>query len=452
MSLRPGLRAAACVLAAAGALWVIVWTERSLWRKADELRARASAVSSERFHLSEALETRLRSLNDLVFRHSIEPQPSARERIANEVASLQGWFAAHTNQPLTRPEHEVLARAAERLGAYLTHARPLVDGTGAPPDLRAWRAENERLHAGLLELAVQLTAAEKHALGEHLRGTERSLVALHRQTVVSSLLLLAMGASLVVLVYQGAVAPLRQRLRQTQAVLERQEKLSSLGVLAAGVAHEIRNPLTSIKARLFTQQPLLAKGSEAWEDNVFITGEISRLERIVRDFLAFARPGEPRFVTLKAAEPLRELVPLLQPELRQSNIELNQEVLADPLVRADAAQLKQVLINLVKNAADALGRNGAITLRARTETRGRGPHATTRAVLEVQDTGPGIPPEVQPRLFDPFFTTKASGTGLGLSIAARIVENHGGRLEFSTAPHRGTTFRLVLPIASEAAS
>ena len=109
----------------------------------------------------------------------------------------------------------------------------------------------------------------------------------------------------------------------------------------------------------------------------------------------------------------------------------------------------KVLINLVKNAADAMGRDGVITLRTRTETLGRGPRATTRAVLEVQDTGPGIPPEVQPRLFDPFFTTKASGTGLGLSMAARILEKHGGRLEYTTAADRGTTFRLVLPIASE---
>ena len=444
-----GVRASACLAAAGLAVVVIVWAEKSLWVRADELRARAGAVSSERFHLSEPLEARLRSLNDRVFRYSLDGHESARARIADEISVIRQWFATQTNQPLTQPERDVLLRAKQRFETYVAHVSSLVEDRSSNLSLPVWREEKERILADLLANAGQLDVAERQALAEHLRVTEQSLAALHRHTVLSSVVLLAMGAALVVLVYLGLVAPLRQRVRQTQAILERQEKLSSLGVLAAGVAHEIRNPLTSIKARLFTQQPLLAKGSAAWEDNVFITDEISRLEQIVRDFLAFARPTEPRFATFKATEPIRDLLPLLQPELSKSKIELKQEFLADPLIRADAAQLKQVLINLVRNAVDAVGNNGTITLRTRTETKGRGPHATTRAMLEVQDSGPGIPPEVQPRLFDPFFTTKASGTGLGLSIAVRILEKHGGQLEYTTVAGRGTTFRLVLPIASE---
>lgn len=443
-------RSAFASLAAAGlAVVVIVWTEKSLWRKADELHTRASAASSERFHGSEALEFKLRNLNDLVFRYSQDMQAPARGRIAEEMAATRQWLATQTNQSLTQPERELLMRAGQRFETYLAHVSTLLEAGSTNISLSVWRAEKERILADILAYAAQLAIAEKQALAEHLRVSEQSLAAMHRHTVLSSVVLLVMGAALVVLVYLGVVTPLRQRLSQTQAVLERQEKLSSLGVLAAGVAHEIRNPLTSIKARLFTQQPLLAQGSAAWEDNVFISEEISRLERIVRDFLAFARPTEPRFATLKATEPMRDLLPLLQPELSPSNIALKQEFLADPLIRADSAQLKQVLINLVKNAADAIGADGTVTLRTRTETQGRGPHATTRAVLEVQDTGPGIAPEVQPRLFDPFFTTKPSGTGLGLSIAARILEKHGGQLEYTTAAHQGTTFRLVLPLASD---
>jgi signal transduction histidine kinase len=110
--------------------------------------------------------------------------------------------------------------------------------------------------------------------------------------------------------------------------------------------------------------------------------------------------------------------------------------------------LKQVLINLVQNAAESMGRDGTITLRTRTQKRHRATHPATVAVLEVEDTGPGIPPEVQKRLFDPFFTTKAGGTGLGLSIAARILEKHGGTLEYQAAPNRGAIFRLILPLAA----
>ena len=277
--------------------------------------------------------------------------------------------------------------------------------------------------------------------------TQQDIAELHRILTWSSAVLLAMGAALAALIYRGIIAPLIEKLRRSQLIIERQEKLSSLGVLAAGIAHEIRNPLTSIKVRLFTQQQLLKKGSEESEDNDFLTGEISRLEKIVNDFLAFARPSDPEFAVMKATQPLRELLPLLQPSLRNSNVQLKEDFLSDPHIKADAAQLKQVLINLVKNAAEAMPGGGVVTLRTRTERRGLGPRAANVIILEIADNGPGIPPEVAKRLFDPFFTTKASGTGLGLSIAARILEKHGGTLEYSTQLNRGTIFRIVLPIA-----
>ena len=127
--------------------------------------------------------------------------------------------------------------------------------------------------------------------------------------------------------------------------------------------------------------------------------------------------------------------------------QLKDEFFSDPHIKADAAQLKQVLINLVKNAAEAMPGGGIVTLRTRTERRGLGPRAANVVILEIADNGPGIPPDAAKRLFDPFFTTKASGTGLGLSIAARILEKHDGALEYSTGSNRGATFRIVLPIA-----
>jgi signal transduction histidine kinase len=118
-------------------------------------------------------------------------------------------------------------------------------------------------------------------------------------------------------------------------------------------------------------------------------------------------------------------------------------------VWADTQQLRQVLINLVQNAADGIGREGTITLSARqgASAAGRGAKAMVR--IEVADDGAGIPPEVEPRLFDPFFSTKEGGTGLGLPIAARILEKHGGIIEYVTHPGRGTTFSIVLPKESD---
>ena len=161
----------------------------------------------------------------------------------------------------------------------------------------------------------------------------------------------------------------------------------------------------------------------------------------------FARPSDPHLVTLHADTTLREVQTLLAPQLAAAGIQLLHENSSPARVRIDPQQIKQVLINLVQNAAESIGQNGTITLRARMSSVRLGDGAAENVVLEVADTGKGISPEVEKRLFDPFFTTKDSGTGLGLSIAARIVEKHGGALQYQTQVDRGTTFGIVLPQA-----
>jgi signal transduction histidine kinase len=137
----------------------------------------------------------------------------------------------------------------------------------------------------------------------------------------------------------------------------------------------------------------------------------------------------------------------LGPQLAKTNIQLALETSAPRWVRVDAAQMKQVLINLVQNAADSIGTGGKITLRTRHDRKRLGSGETDVVILEVADTGKGIPSGIEKRLFDPFFTTKENGIGLGLSIAARIVENHGGALQYQTQLNRGTTFGIILPEA-----
>jgi signal transduction histidine kinase len=192
-------------------------------------------------------------------------------------------------------------------------------------------------------------------------------------------------------------------------------------------------------------QRQLRPGSQEHSDAEVIAKEIERLEHIVKDFLMFARPSEPQWQVVPAEEPLREVQTLMTPELEMSGIRLPLENTPAAWVRIDPHQIKQVLINLVQNAADAIGRNGTVTLRARLDRKRLGERDSNVVILEVSDTGPGIPPDVQKRLFDPFFTTKESGTGLGLPIAGRIVQSHGGMLQYQTQPRRGTTFGIVLP-------
>jgi signal transduction histidine kinase len=227
-------------------------------------------------------------------------------------------------------------------------------------------------------------------------------------------------------------------------LLEKQEKLATLGTLAAGIAHEIRNPLTSLKARLYTLEKHMQPVPAARKDTDIISAEISRLERIVRDVLSFARPSEPEIETIRVETIFDEVRGLMSPDLERRGVRLAVECDRDLLIRADTGHIKQVLVNLVRNASEAIDGEGSVTLRARPDSATLKGKETPAVILEVTDTGKGIPPEVEKRLFDPFFTTKETGTGLGLPIAARIVEKQGGLLQYRTRPGHGTTFGVVL--------
>jgi signal transduction histidine kinase len=149
--------------------------------------------------------------------------------------------------------------------------------------------------------------------------------------------------------------------------------------------------------------------------------------------------------TIAADTLLREVQGLMSPNLESREVQLVVESGPELLIRADSGHLKQVLVNLVRNAAEAIDGAGTVTLRTRAARAPLGGRETDAVILEVADNGKGIPPEVEKRLFDPFFTTKETGTGLGLPIAARIVEKHGGMLQYQTRPGHGTTFGVVLP-------
>lgn len=232
---------------------------------------------------------------------------------------------------------------------------------------------------------------------------------------------------------------------QTEAGLLRQERLASLGALAAGVAHEIRNPLTALKFRIFSLRKALPTDFHDHEDLDIVSKEINRLERIVKDFLEFARPSEPRRGEVVAGQLMEEVHELLRSELERRGLHVRLE--ADPATRvwADRQQLQQILINLVQNAAESTPQGGTITLRARRGSARLFRRAQPLVLFEVADTGKGIPPEVETRVFDPFVSTKEGGTGLGLSIAARIAEMHDGHIQFVSQVGRGTTFTVLLP-------
>jgi signal transduction histidine kinase len=302
-----------------------------------------------------------------------------------------------------------------------------------------------------VELRQLLAASDQWPEGQRevLRGIvedSRDSVGEFRGWLLASCVaVLVLGALAAHTVKREMINPLQESLVETHAVIARQEKMASLGVLAAGVAHEIRNPLTAIKARLFTQKKKLEAGGPAMADAEFIHAEINRLEQIVKDFLLFTRPSDPKLEELNVDHFLEDVHELMAAEVEGHEAQLKLESDGELQAQFDPAMMKQVLINLIRNAAESLNGDGVITLRTRSSFLPFAAKRSPAVAIDVEDNGAGIPPEVQQRLFDPFFTTKASGTGLGLAIAERIVDRHGGTLEYRTAPQRGTTFTITLP-------
>ncbi len=252
----------------------------------------------------------------------------------------------------------------------------------------------------------------------------------------------------------GAILVLNDRtaLRRLEQQIRQNERLASIGTLAAGTAHEIKNPLVSL--RVFTQ--LLPK---RYDDPEFrasfhelVGGEISRIEHIVNQLLNYARPSKPALAGLHLHETIEGVMRFVEPQASKNRVTLHNKLDAEnDFILGDNNMLRQVFLNLLLNAIQALAaRGGNVTVRTRLE---RGfPGDVSEAAepviaAEVLDDGPGIPPEMLPHVFDPFFTTKDNGTGLGLSVSHTIVREHGGFIEATSDLGRGSSFCLRLQIA-----
>lgn len=221
------------------------------------------------------------------------------------------------------------------------------------------------------------------------------------------------------------------------------EKLAMAGKLAAGVAHTIRNPLTSVKMRLFSLERGLKLDPSQKEDFEVIAEEIGHIDTIVRNFLEFARPPKLAAQSVSPSDVVDTVLRLLKHRLDSYNVTVQLERSKRlPEIQADPDQLKEALVNLVLNACEAMVEGGTITIRE--ETGILEPHGRILAV-RVTDTGPGVPPAIAQSVFQPFYTTKGEGSGLGLSIVRRIVEEHGGWITLQSPEGRGATFTMVFP-------
>jgi signal transduction histidine kinase len=307
------------------------------------------------------------------------------------------------------------------------------------------QAERLRIIAGTAMLAVlSLAALLAFVLVNHILGPVRrlALVAARESDASES------GNEVKAL--SRKVRGLIEDIDQTHSELEKSrenllhaEKMALVGKLAAGTAHSIRNPLTSVKMRLFSLSRTLNLSAPQKEDFEVISDEIRHLDTIVQNFLEFSRPPKLKMQMTSLSDVVDLAIQLLHHRLKSYDVDIKLNRKRPlPEIIADPEQLKEVLVNLVVNACEAMERGGTIVINEDEEFN---ESLGGVVVIRLADNGPGIPESIRDKVFQPFFTTKEEGTGLGLSIAARIVEQHGGRLDFESNENGGSTFVIILP-------
>jgi signal transduction histidine kinase len=240
--------------------------------------------------------------------------------------------------------------------------------------------------------------------------------------------------------YEGVKQQMAE-LKQTQAQLVQSAKLAAIGELAANIAHEINNPLTTVLGFASFIAERLTPDDPMREELTLIQDEASRARDIVRDLLQFSRQRDFMPETVNLNQVLEQVIGMLRRQGAFGAVTVNEQYAAElPCVEVDVSRIKQVFLNIINNAVYVMAEGGTLTVRTIAGSRG--------VRVDFEDTGPGIAPEHRDRIFDPFFTTKpeVSGTGLGLSVSLGIVQSHGGTIEVASEVGQGTTFTVALPL------
>jgi signal transduction histidine kinase len=435
----------ALVLAAVA---LVIWIRSETWLRVAQLESEFAAVRSEQFQLGLHARESIVRMNAALLRFQLSGETDEQQMFLRIGRDLTNRLARTLPLLSTEAEHAAAKSFEQALATYrretadmiLRAARPIrKDTAGQIHDIVVEKSR------AVVELSDDLVAAQERSYARFLDDSRRTMISLRQMLWVSVIALLFFTALLAILAYSAFIAPLRAMLSQSQAIIARHETLASLGTLAAGVAHEIRNPLQAIKMRLFSLKKSSPPTLGENEDLGVISSEIDRLEKIVKQILEFARPGEPEVAVIETSQLIANVADLLAGSLRKRGVQLEAELPEKLSILADRQQIQQVLINLVLNGAESIEGAGVVTIRSCADTAILTEGTRPIVRIEVSDTGKGIAPQAEQRIFDPFFSTKEGGTGLGLSIAARIVERHGGFIQHTTRVGSGTTFTIVLP-------
>jgi len=322
----------------------------------------------------------------------------------------------------------------------IVEANPMAGGIFGG-DLSAWAGEPADVWAE--RLGLQLPFGRALLRGEAVRNHKLTWTrdGIPREVVVDGDALISGGQTV------GAYFLFRDATQwmMLEEQVRRSDRLKMIGQVAAGTAHEIRNPLTAIKGFVQLMKKSFDERQMAKEQDYagIVLSELDRVQELVGEFLLLSKSKETKLTSLRLASVMREMMPMLRNEATLHDIILRYEPKPDlPPVLADKEMLKQVILNLGKNAIEAMGKGGQLLIRERRSD----PSLPGFVSIDVCDTGPGIPEQKLERIFDPFYTTKENGTGLGLSICQRIVHDLGGEIGVVSS-EAGTVFTVSIPSA-----
>ncbi len=485
---RLSLRTRILVLLMALVLTTIAGGVVTLWHNAamDSLLTSLIDKNVASYHAAEELETALLQQKGYLTYYFLDGNPEWLKEIARYNRAFEAWLEKARKSAYTEAMRETIAQIETQYHQYVTARERVIalyrEGRKEAGAKLHWEVRHQYVEILNLchryklthELAISRARTESRARARFINA-----FALAAVTVVAVL-----GVLLAYILITQILGPIRQLaiesapvnpgtrvpdevkalssrmhsliedVDQAQIELERSQehllqsgKWAMVGKLAAGVAHSIRNPLTSVNMRLFSLKRSLAMSSSQQEDFEVISEEIRHIDTIVRNFLEFSRPPKLKMQRVSPSDVVDMALVLLRYRLESYGVEvkLNREHRL-PEIWADPDQLKEVLVNLVLNACEVMVNGGVITIQ---EEEQADPSLGPGVVIRVSDTGPGIPESVRDKVFQPFFSTKEEGTGLGLSIATRIIEEHGGRLELEAKEHKGAMFSITLPLGKD---
>jgi signal transduction histidine kinase len=437
------------------ALWILfvivglfiglaTWLTTRTIGQVEMIQQASDSLELRNFRVGARLRAQIYRLSSVMLRYEVTGVATFREQFSNYREELDTYLEEQSPLLTGDEETQLMGQIHNELAVYYSEAEEMfkIRVSDSSSIERVERAKSQ------LDSVVELT----YRLADFRRAEFRQLLADYRKASrrLERYIFLAVGALLAAatlmawLAYQAYMNPVQRELSEAKTIAHQKEELATVGALAGGIAHEIRNPITGIRARSFALAQMLEKGSLAAKQAAVIDEEATRMERILNDFLDFARPQEPNVERCDLREMVAELHAFHLPEIDALGVDFRLEIQGEEPFEAqvDPALVRQVLTNLVRNAGESfsLGDGGVVTLSLRQYER--------KAIFSVRDNGAGMPPAVAKRMFEPFFSKKRGGTGLGLAISQLIVEKHGGVIVVESTEGVGTTIRVELPMGT----